>query len=150
MFSNDDNTLDVGKSDKIIIDKLAQGGSYGGNIDLRIPSDTKPGIHFLNLKYSQVLVANNETPQAAFFHNIAIPITVKEDANVRIYTKMPESIFANAEFLIGVELVSEDINITNVNIKIIPPKDIEFRGETSHTFSKKHLCRSYFTSHYSN
>lgn len=49
---------------------------------------------------------------------------------------MPESIFANAEFLIGVELVSEDIDITNVNIKIIPPKDIEFRGETSHTFSK--------------
>lgn len=136
LFSNEGNTLDVGKSDKIIIDKLAQDGSYGGNIDLRIPSDTKPGIHFLNLKYSQVLVANNETPQAAIFHDIAIPIIVKEDANVRIYTKMPESIFANAEFPIEVELVSEDIDITNVNIKIIPPKDIDFRGETSHTFSK--------------
>ncbi|NND87066.1 MAG: hypothetical protein HKM23_07075 [Nitrosopumilus sp.] len=136
LFSNDGNTLDVGKSDRIVIEKLAQGGSYGGNIDLRIPSDTKPGIHFLNLKYSQVFVANNETPQPAIFHDIAIPITVKEDANVRIYTKMPESIFVNAEFLIEVELVSEDVDITNVNIKIIPPKDIEFRGETSHTFSK--------------
>ncbi|MHA7646339.1 COG1361 family protein [Nitrosopumilus sp. S4] len=136
VFSNDGNTLDVGKADRIIIEKLAQGGSYGGNIDLKISSDTKPGIHFLNLKYSHVLVANNETPQDAIFHDIAIPITVKEDANVRIYTKMPESIFANAEFPIQVELVSEDIDITNVNIKIIPPKDIEFRGETSHTFSK--------------
>ena len=52
------------------------GRSYGGNIDLIIPSDTNPGIHFLNLKYSQVLVTNNETPQPAVFHDIAIPITI--------------------------------------------------------------------------
>ena len=136
VFSSQDNALSVGSSNSIIVDKLAQGGSYGGNIDLIIPSDANPGIHFLNLKYSQVLVANNETPQPAVFHDIAIPITIKEDASVMIYTKMPETIFANAEFSIEVEVISEDIDITDVSIKIIPPKDIEFRGETLHKFSK--------------
>ena len=101
-----------------------------------IPSDANPGIHFLNLKYSQVLIANNETPQSPTFHDIAIPITIKKDASVTIYTKTPESIFANAEFPIEVEVISKNIDITDVSIKIIPPKDIEFRGEMLHTFSK--------------
>ena len=136
VFSNQDNSLVVEPLDRITIDKLTQGGSYGGNIDLRIPNDASPGIHFLNLKYSHVLVTNNEIPDPLTFHDIAIPITIKEDANVTIYTKTPESIFTNAEFPIEVEVISEDIDITDVRIKIIPPKDIEFRGETLHTFSK--------------
>ena len=136
VFSSQDNILVKGSSDSVIIDKLAQGGTYGGNIDLLIPSNTKSGIHFLNLRYSQVLIANNEFPQPAIFHDIAIPIMIKEDANVMIYTKTPESIFANAEFPIEIEVKSEDIDIADVNIRIIPPKDIEFRGETLHTFSK--------------
>ena len=137
MFSNQDNTISItDKSDKIDIDELAQGGSYGGSVNLLVSNNTNPGIHFVNLKYSQVLVANNETPQPPIYQDIAIPIVVKEEANVVIYTKIPESIFANAEFPIEVEIISEDIDLTDVNVKIIPPKDIEFRGETSHSFSK--------------
>ncbi|BDQ31949.1 hypothetical protein [Nitrosopumilus zosterae] len=122
-------------SDKITLEKLAQGGSYGENISLQIPSDASLGVHYLNLKYSHVLVANNETPKPPFFHDIAIPLTIKKDPSVTIHTKMPESIFSNAEFPIEIEVLSKDIDITNVGIKIIPPKDIEFRGETLHTFS---------------
>ena len=118
------------------IEKLAESGSYGKNVNLNITNDASSGIHFLNIKYSQVLVSNNETPQKPFYHDIAIPITIKEDPNVTIHTKMPESIFANAEFPIEVEVISEDIDITDVRVKIIPPKDIEFRGETMHAFSK--------------
>ena len=136
VFSSQDNTIDTGPSDSITIKKLAQGGSYGGNIDLLISKDANFGLHFLNLKYSQVLVANNETPQPTVFHDIAIPITVKEDASIRIYTKMPESIFSNAEFPIYMEVISEDIDIIDVSIRVVPPKDIEFRGETLHMFSK--------------
>ena len=123
-------------SEGLLINKITDGGSYGENVKLNITKDANPGIHFLNIKYSHVLVANNETPQEPFFHDIAIPITIKEDPNITIYTKMPESIFANAEFPIEVEIVSQDIDISDVSIKIIPPKDIEFRGETLHTFSK--------------
>lgn len=136
VFSSQDNAIDAGPSDRITIEKLAQGGSYGGNVDLLISRDASFGLHFLNLKYSHVLIANNETPQPAVFHDIAIPITVKEDASVRVYTKMPESIFANAEFPIDVEIISEDIDITDVSLRVVPPKDIEFRGETLHMFSK--------------
>ena len=136
VVSSQDNIIVTGSSDVITIDKLAQGGSYGANIDLSIPNDVNSGKYFLNLKYSQVLVANNETPQAASFHDIAIPIIVKSDPSVALYTKMPESIFANAEFPIEVQIISEDIDITDINIRIIPPKNIEFSGETLHTFSK--------------
>ena len=118
------------------IEKLAEGGSYGENVNLKITADASPGIHFLNIKYSQILVSNNETPQEPFYHDIAIPITIKEDPNITIHTKTPESIFANAEFPIEVEVISQDIDITDVRIKIIPPNDIEFRGETMHAFSK--------------
>ena len=126
----------VEPAEPIIIERLAQGGSFGENIKVQIPDSTNEGKHFLNLKYSQSLIANNETPQPATFHDIAIPILIKEDPGVTIYTKTPESIFTNAEFPIEVEVISQDIDITNVSIKIIPPVDIEFRGETSHTFSK--------------
>ena len=126
----------VVKPDGFFINRLAQGGSVGENVNLQITDDTNTGIHFMNVKYSHVLVANNETPQEPFFHDIAIPITIKEDPGVTIHTITPESIFTNAEFPISVEVLSKDIDITDVNIKIIPPKDIEFRGETLHTFSK--------------
>ena len=128
--------LNIEPSSGILINELAQSGSYGENVNLHITDNANPGIHFLNIKYSHVLVANNETPQDPFFHDIAIPITIKEDPSITIHTTTPESIFTNAEFPISVEIISGDIDISNVSIKIIPPKDIEFRGETLHTFSK--------------
>lgn len=137
IFTSQSDTMQVTEtSDKIKIDRLTQGGSYGANVDLLISKNANPGMHFLNLKYSQILVANNEIAQPAVYKDIAIPIMVKENANVITYTKIPESIFANAEFPIEIEVISEDIDITDVSLRIITPKDIEFRGETSHTFSK--------------
>ena len=135
VFSSQDNALIPLISNDIIIKKLSQSGSFGGNIDFKISEHTNPGINFLNVKYSQVLVANNENPQDPIYQDIAIPIAIKEEPKVTIYTKTPESIFPNAEFPIEVEVISEDIAISDVIIKIIPPKDIEFRGETLHTFS---------------
>ena len=135
VFSSQDNTFLPITSDMITIEKLSQGGSFGGNIDFEISKNANSGMNFLNVKYSQVLVANNESPQNAIYQDIAIPIIIKEKPNVTIYTKTPESIFANAEFPIQVEVISEDIDISDVSIKVIPPKDIEFRGETMHTFS---------------
>ena len=50
VFSTQDSALVAEPLDSITIGKLTQGGSYGGNIDLRIPNDASPGTHFLNLK----------------------------------------------------------------------------------------------------
>ena len=70
------------------------------------------------------------------FHDVAIPITIKDDPNVVIYTTTLELISSNAEFLIDVEGRSEDIAVKNVSIRIIPPKYIKFRGVTQHAFPK--------------
>ena len=122
-------------SDKIKIEKISEGGSYGESIDFTVNSDANPGTDFLNVYYSQILLANNEEPQSPFTANIAIPLLIKEKPKVNIHTITPESIFANAEFPFTVEIFSEDTEINDVSIRIIPPKDIEFRGETMHTFS---------------
>ena len=133
-FSSQDKKLVV-TSEILAIEKISQGGSYGSNIDVSVASDANPGTNFLNVRYSHVLVANNETPQPAIFHDMTIPITLKESPNVVIYTKAPESIFAAAEFPIQIEVTSEDIDIMDVSVKIIPPDRVGFRGETHHAFS---------------
>lgn len=135
VFSSQDGSILPVNSKEIIIDRLAQGGSFGSSLDFKI-EDVLSGIHFLNIKYSQVLIANNETPLQPISQDITIPIKVINEPDVNIYTKTPESIFTNAEFPFEVEVTSDDINIRDVTIKVVTPKGIDFRGETMHTFSK--------------
>ncbi len=133
-FSSNDGKL-MAVPAEITVEKISKGGSHGSSIDVFVAADTNPGTSFLNVRYSQTLVANNETPQDPIFSDIAIPITLKELPEVAIYTKAPESIFASAEFPLEVEVTSHDVDIRDVNISIIPPDDVGFRGETLHTFS---------------
>lgn len=134
VFSSDDVIIPI-DDNEIQIDKISAGGSYGETVDFRILSDASPGTHFVNLEYSQVLLANNEEPQPPTHANIAIPILLKEQPRVTIHTVTPESLFTNAEFPFTIEIISEDIDINDVKLEIVPPKDIDFRGETLHTFS---------------
>jgi len=134
-FTSQDNALIPISNNNITIDKLSQGGSYGGNVDFKISTESSSGIHFLNLQYSQILVSNNKDPQQPIVREIAIPIVLKKEPSVIIHTNIPEAIFANAEFPFIVEIISEDIEIKNVSIKIIPPVDIQFRGEVTHLYS---------------
>ena len=119
IFTSQDNAMVPVSDNSIRIDKLSQSGSYGESIDFKISSDINPGIHFLNVKYSQVLVSNNKEPQEPIVHDIAIPIVLKEEPSVIIHTTIPEAIFTNAEFPFIIEIISEDIEITNVNVEII-------------------------------
>ena len=135
IFTSQDNSMIPVLDNNITIKKLSQGSSFGGSIDFKISSDVNPGTHFLNVKYSQVLVSNNKEPQEPSVYDIAIPIVVKNEPSVIIHTITPEAIFTNAEFPFIVEIVSKDIEISNVNVEIIPPRDIQFRGETLHSFS---------------
>ena len=134
LFNPDDAIIPIGK-DKIRIDKITAGSSYGETASFRISTNASIGPHFLNLDYSHILLENNDTPREATHTNIAIIMNIKEQAKVNIHTVTPESIFSQAEFPFTVEIISEDIELKDVEIKLIPPKDIEFRGETLHTFS---------------
>ncbi len=133
-FNPDDAIIPLGKNE-VLIESITEGGSYGDTINFQVSKNASIGQHFLNLEYSQILLENNEKPRKATNTNIALPINVKEQPKVDIHTITPESIFAQAEFPFTVEIVSQDIDLKNVKIEIVPPKDIEFRGETLHTFS---------------
>ena len=67
--------------------------------------------------------------------NIAIPIMVLNEPVVKIQTTTPESIFSNTEFPFEVSIISEDIELKDLTVKIIVPQDIEFRGDTSYKIS---------------
>jgi hypothetical protein len=126
--------IPIDKSE-IIIERLSTAGSYGRTINFQISDDATAGTHFLNILYSQVLVKNNEDPQNPTTSNIAIPIIVKEQPKVTIHTKTPDMIFPNAEFPFEVEIISEDIDLYDVSVQIIPPQNIMFQGEGVHSFS---------------
>lgn len=122
-------------SNQIFIEKIEAGGSYGSIIEFSVNDNARDGIHFLNVDYSHVLLANNETPQNPLQKSIAMELLVKKQPKINIHTITPESIFSNAEFPFTVEIITEDSDISEVTLQIIPPKDVEFRGETMHTFS---------------
>ena len=129
------NVITPIENDSIQIEKIAAGGSYGETVGFRIMPNASLGSHFLNLEYSQVLLVNNKEAQPPAQTNIAIPIMIKDQPKVTIHTITPESLFTNAEFPFTVEIISEDTDIQDVKLEIIPPPDISFRGETLHTFS---------------
>lgn len=135
-FGPSTSGLAVSPEEPVRIGRLAEGGSHGESLTVRALEDAAHGRHFMNLKYSQVLVENNEVPREPAFYDLAIPVTVKGDPRVMVQTKAPESIFADAEFPLKVTLLPQDADITDVNVRVVPPSDIAFRGETSHTFSK--------------
>lgn len=119
----------------ISIPRIVQDGSYGQTVDFAVDADAMPGTYFINVDYSQVLVANNRDPQEPTGTSTAIPVIVLERARVNIHITAPESIFAGAEFPITVEIISDDMDISDAVLQIVPPGDIGFRGETRHAFS---------------
>ena len=135
IITNTDNSISVVDSNEIRIDRLSTEGSYGSTIDFQISSDATVGTHFLNILYSQVLVKNNEEPQIPISKNIAIPIIIKEQPKVTIHTITPETIFPSAEFPFEVEIISQDIDLTDIKVQIIPSDNITFLGEEVHSFS---------------
>ena len=135
IITNTDNSIVAVGSNEIRLDRLSTKGSYGSTINFEILSDATVGTHFLNIIYSQVLVKNNEEPQMPTSNNIAIPIIIKDQPKVTIHTITPEMIFPNAEFPFRVELISQDIDLTDVSVQIIPSNNIIFQGEEIHSFS---------------
>jgi hypothetical protein len=139
IFDTNDDVIIPETTNTILIPKITQGSSFGETINFIVKSNALPGSYFLNLNYSQILLANNDdTQKRPTSTNIAIPITIQEQPRVNIHTITPQSIFANAEFPMTVEITSSDDNIYDVELEIIPADDIEFRGQTLHTFSTIH------------
>ena len=119
----------------ITIEELTTSSSFGTTLDYEVSKNTNEGTHFLNISYSQVLVSNNVDPMPATKTAIALPIMVIKEPVVTIQTTTPESIFSNTEFPFEVNVISNDIDISDLTVQIIVPQDIEFRGDTSYNVS---------------
>ncbi len=135
IITNPDGSITVLNNNDIRVNRLSTGGSYGRTIDFQVSPDANEGTHFLNVLYTQVLLSNNVEPLEPKSSNIAIPILVKDQPIVSIHTATPQTIFPNAEFPFEVEVLSEDIDINDVSIRIVVPQNIEFIGELVHRFS---------------
>ncbi len=129
-----DNLVATG-IEKITLDSLTPGSTHGNTLEFHVSNNASPGKYFLNFEYSQVLLKNNNEPQAPNNADITLPITVRHSPSVQIDVVSPEVMFSKAEFPFEVSIFSNDIDIHDVTISIKTPQDIEFRGETKHTFS---------------
>jgi len=134
-ITNPDFAFKILGDDTITIEELTTTSSFGTTLDYEVSKNTNDGIHFLNVSYSQVLVSNNVDPMPATKTAIALPIMVIKEPVVIIQTTTPESIFSNTEFTFEVNIISQDIDISDLTVQIIVPQDIEFRGDTSYNVS---------------
>lgn len=125
----------LAKNQTILVERLSKSGSFGGTLEFGTVPGSDLGTHYLNGLYSHVLLSNNETPQAAFQKNIAIPILVKAEPEIQLNTITPSSIFPNAEFPFDVEISSPDAVLHDVSVQIVAPPDVAIRGQTSYTYS---------------
>jgi hypothetical protein len=123
------------KNGTLVIERLSKGSSYGATMTFSTAPNISTGIHYLNVRYSQILLVNNETPSAPAVKNIAVPINIKSEPQIQLNTIAPSAIFSNAEFSFNVEIISVDIDLRNVLVQITPPNDVAFRGQSTHTFS---------------
>ena len=135
VISNPDFAFKSLGDETITIEELTTSSSFGTTLDYEVSKNTNEGTHFLNISYSQVLVSNNVDPMPVTKTAIALPIMVIKEPVVTIQTTTPESIFSNTEFPFEVNVISNDIDISDLTVQIIVPQDIEFRGDTSYNVS---------------
>ncbi len=117
------------------VQRLSEGGSFGGVLEFTTNNESQVGTHYLNAVYSQILLSNNEAPTPLLQKNIAIPILIKGLPEVQLNTVTPSAIFPGAEFPFDVEIISKDIALRDVLVKINPPSDVTIRGQTMFSYS---------------
>jgi len=117
------------------IPRLAGSGTYGTTLDFQALPNATLGIQYLNVNFTRVSDPDIFDATGDIFYNMILPVQITEKPRLVIRTVTPDSIFANAEFPFEVEIEGLGTSLSNVNVQIIPPKEINFRGETLHTFS---------------
>ena len=143
VLNNPDAVFVTQVNETILIDELTTTSSFGTTIDYEVVNNANKGIHFLNIDYRQVLLSNNIEPMPFTQTNIALPILISGEPVISIETVTPESIFSNSEFTFETTIISKDIDLKDVIVKIITPGDIEFRGDTLYTISLLEKMKSY-------
>ena len=116
------------------LEKLPAKSKYNKTVTVTRSNDAIVGVQQLFVNYT------SDTEIGAL---LGKPITILIEPNITIGMQVQEHIYTNAEFPFTVSIQSEDIVLNNATIKIIPPKEIEFRGNAVYNISRidvaKHL-----------
>lgn len=115
--------------------RIAAGGSHGQAATFAVSREARPGTHYINLEYSHVLLENNEVPREPLRADLAIPVTVVAGPRVDVAVSAPESLFAGAEFPLGITVGSDVADMADVRVEISAPAGVELRGKSLHSFS---------------
>lgn len=115
---------------KYSFERIADDSSYGKSFSFRNLPNSTLGQQFINVDLSHI-----DTTNEIRYYSSALPITIIKEPKVIIKTKVPSSIYSDAEFPFIVEIESQGSSLRDVSVTIIPPDEITFRGQTLHTFS---------------
>ena len=128
---------DGGRIAAAVIDagRIAAGGSHGQAAAFAVSREAQPGTHYINLEYSHILLENNEVPREPLRADLAIPVVVVAGPRVDVAVSAPESLFAGAEFPLGITVGSDVADLADVRVGISTPAGVELRGKSLHSFS---------------
>lgn len=115
--------------------RIGAGGSHGQAAEFAASAAAQPGTHYINLEYSHVLLENNEVPREPSGTDLAIPVEVVTRPRVDVAVSAPESLFAGAEFPLGIKVGSGEADLSDVRVEIAAPPGVELRGQSLHSFS---------------
>jgi len=114
-------------------------------------NDAIPETVFLKLSYTQIM-RDEEFQRINEIISIPILFVTKEQSEVKIAAEtdsdaipepaqitisavVPEAIFSNEKFPLLVSVTSENVNLNDVTLILVPPKDMNFQGNLTHVFS---------------
>ena len=115
--------------------RVGAGGSHGQAAEFAASPAARPGTHYINLEYSHILLENNEVPREPSRTGLAIPIEVVTRPRVSVDVSAPESLFAGAEFPLGIKVGSGAADLSDVRVEIVAPPGVELRGQPLHSSS---------------
>ena len=115
--------------------RIAAGGSHGQAAAFAVSREAQSGTHYINLEYSHILLENNEVPREPLRADLAIPVAVVAGQRVDVAVSAPESLFAGAEFPLGITVGSDVADMADVKVGISVPAGVELRGKSLHSFS---------------
>jgi len=121
--------------DRFQIPRLSGYGSYGASLDFQVDPKATIGTQFLNLNFTRISDPEVFDGIEDVFFNRVLPVNISEKPKLLIETITPNSIFTDAEFPFEVKIEGIGTALHDVNVRINPPNEINFRGETLHTFS---------------
>jgi len=121
--------------DRFQIPRLSGYGSYGASLDFQVDPEATIGTQFLNLNFTRISDPEVFDGIEDVFFNKVFPVNISEKPNLLIKTITPNSIFTDAEFPFEIQIEGIGTALYDVNVRIDPPDEINFRGETQHTFS---------------